>query len=164
MRVEKGEFFGKYKAASLNGKKGGRKKEKSLKGSLTVEMSVIVPLLLFMVMQCIFLMFFFHDKNILEGAVYEALSSTVTKEKEAKEVEEGVVLERFYERVEGKCILLSNIHGSVKKEKNAVVLEATAGKFAWRITVRRRWKVLWQEAYIRRAAELMKGLDKIGKE
>lgn len=135
-----------------------RKTEKILwiKGGFTIEMSLLMPLLLFMGMQCVFLMFFFHDKSIMEGAVYEALASTVTRGKEAEDVKEGVILERFYERIQGKCLLLSDIRGSVKKEGEKVVLEATANKFGWQVIVRRKWQVLWQEDHIRRLPDILK--------
>lgn len=135
-----------------------KKPEKILwiKGGFTIEMSLIMPLLLIMGMQCVFLMFFFHDKNLIEGAVYEALASTVTKEKEPEEVKEEIILERFYERIQGKCLLFSDIQGSVKKEEKKVVLEATASKFGWRITVKRKWQILWQEDYIRRLPDILK--------
>ena len=46
-------------------------KRYELQGSITVEMSFLVPMILFLIMSCILAVFYYHDKNILSGAAYE---------------------------------------------------------------------------------------------
>lgn len=45
--------------------------QRALKGSMTVEMSFLMPIILLLLMNSILAAFYFHDKNILAGAAYE---------------------------------------------------------------------------------------------
>ena len=45
--------------------------KKRLSGSFTIEASFVVPIVLLVFMVGIYFIFYFHDKNILMGAVYE---------------------------------------------------------------------------------------------
>ena len=55
-----------------------------VQGSMTVEMSFLMPMVLFLIMGCILTAFYYHDKNILSGAAYETavVGSTKTREKD----------------------------------------------------------------------------------
>lgn len=54
-------------------------KKHALNGSFTVEMSLLMPMILFLVMGCVLACFYYHDKNIIAGAAYETLLSEVRK-------------------------------------------------------------------------------------
>ena len=45
-------------------------KKHALNGSFTVEMSLLMPMILFLVMGCVLACFYYHDKNIIAGAAY----------------------------------------------------------------------------------------------
>ena len=47
------------------------RKQRWLKGSFTVEMAFLMPMILFLIMGCIRISFYYHDKNIIAGAAYE---------------------------------------------------------------------------------------------
>ena len=47
------------------------RKQRWLKGSFTVEMAFLIPMILFLIMGCIRISFYYHDKNIIAGAAYE---------------------------------------------------------------------------------------------
>ena len=51
-----------------------------VQGSMTVEMSFLMPMVLFLIMGCILTAFYYHDKNILSGAAYEYVSVKMEKE------------------------------------------------------------------------------------
>ena len=53
---------------------------KRARGSMTVEMSFLMPMILFLIMGCILAVFYYHDKNILSGAAYERPSQAVRKQ------------------------------------------------------------------------------------
>ena len=57
---------------------------KLLNGSMTIEMSFLMPIILFLIMNCILVVFYYHDKNVLAGAAYETavVGSTKAREKE----------------------------------------------------------------------------------
>ena len=53
-----------------------------VQGSMTVEMSFLMPMVLFLIMGCILTAFYYHDKNILSGAAYEtAVVGSTRREK-----------------------------------------------------------------------------------
>ena len=60
-----------------------------LKGSLTVEMSFLMPMILFLIMGCILAAFYYHDKLILTGAAYETAVAGSTKAREKDGVKAG---------------------------------------------------------------------------
>ena len=45
--------------------------KKKQNGSFTIEASFVVPIILMVFMASVYIIFYFHDKNILSGAVYE---------------------------------------------------------------------------------------------
>ena len=57
---------------------------KNLKGSMTVELSFLMPIILLLIMSSILAAFYFHDKNVLAGAAYETavVGSTKIREKD----------------------------------------------------------------------------------
>ena len=66
-----------------------RRKRIWLTGSLTVEMSLLMPLILLLLMSSILAVFYFHDKNILAGAAYEtaAVAGTRAREEEGADAD-----------------------------------------------------------------------------
>ena len=59
-----------------------RRKRIWLTGSLTVEMSLLMPLILLLLMSSILAVFYFHDKNILAGVAYETAAVAGTRARE----------------------------------------------------------------------------------
>ena len=55
------------------------RKQRWLKGSFTVEMAFLIPMILFLIMGCIRISFYYHDKNIIAGAAYETAVTGSTK-------------------------------------------------------------------------------------
>ena len=53
-----------------------------LKGSMTVEMSFLMPMIMFLIMGCILTVFYYHDKNVLSGAAYETAVAGSTRMRE----------------------------------------------------------------------------------
>ena len=80
---------------------------KKVNGSMTVEMSLLMPIILFLILSCILTVFYFHDKNIIAAAAYETSVVGSTKMREAEGVDEGELTALFAERTEGKCILFA---------------------------------------------------------
>ena len=90
-----------------------------LNGSMTVEMSVIAPVILSILMLSILAGFYYHDKNILYGAAYETavVGSTKMREKEQPDTSELVTLCK--ERIGRKCIFFGNVHVESRKESSS---------------------------------------------
>lgn len=95
------------------------RKQRWLKGSFTVEMAFLIPMILFLIMGCIRISFYYHDKNIIAGAAYETAVTGSTKVREKDGISESELNALFKERVGRKCILFSRIRvqSSVEKMK-----------------------------------------------
>ena len=64
-------------------------KDYKVQASMTVEMSFLMPMILFLIMGCILAVFYYHDKNILSGAAYETAVVGSTKAREKEGIKEG---------------------------------------------------------------------------
>ena len=93
-------------------------KKYMVRGSMTVEMSVLMPMILFLIMGCILAVFYFHDKNILSGTAYETAVVGSTKARDKNGVKPGELEALFHQRVKDKCILLTRTQVSVQIEKD----------------------------------------------
>lgn len=121
----------------------------NVRGSMTVEMSFLMPIILMLIMSTILAVFYFHDKNILAGAAYETVvvGSTKMREKEPPEEEELKML--FQERVNGKCILFSKYRVAINVSDQKIEMNVAAVKNKLRVSVVKRAAVTEPEKYIR---------------
>ena len=124
---------------------------KKVNGSMTVEMSLLMPIILFLILSCILTVFYFHDKNII---AYETSVVGSTKMREAEGVDEGELTALFAERTEGKCILFAGSSVNISIGEKQILVEATAEKGKFRVSVRKRASVTEPEAYIRKKRKL----------
>lgn len=124
-------------------------KKYRVQGSMTVEMSLLMPMILFLIMECILAVFYFHDKNILSGAAYETavVGSTKVREKDGVKKEELETL--FYQRVKGKCILFAHPQVSVKIENDEIKVTAVGSRKYMKASVIKRAAVTDPEKEIR---------------
>ena len=125
------------------------KSRSCLKGSLTVELSFLMPLILFLIMGCILASFYYHDKLILTGAAYETAVAGSTKAREKDGVKAGQLESLFGQRVKGKCILTSNARANVKVGKDEIEVYAIAFHGRMKISVVKRAAVTEPEKRIR---------------
>ena len=120
-----------------------------LKGSMTVEMSLLMPVILFLIMGCILAAFYYHDKNILSGAAYETVvvGSTKTRRKEGLGPEELETL--FFQRAKDKCILFTSPAVTVTVEEDEIEVSVIAVQHGMKISVIKRAAVTEPEKLIR---------------
>lgn len=126
------------------------------KGSLTVEVSFLMPIILMMIMSSILAVFYFHDKCILSGAAYETCVIESNTLRENEELSEEEIQNLFCERSKGKCILFSDanvkVQGRIGKEEVEVSVVAEKGKFF--ISVQKKAAVTDPEKHIRNVRRL----------
>lgn len=127
---------------------------KKVNGSMTVEMSLLMPIILFLILSCILTVFYFHDKNIIAAAAYETSVVGSTKMREAEGVDEGELTALFAERIEGKCILFAGSSVNISVGEKQILVEAATEKGKFRVSVRKRASVTEPEAYIRKKRKL----------
>ncbi len=130
-------------------KMNGWVKDCKLQGSMTVEMSFLMPMILFLIMGCILTVFYYHDKNILSGAAYETAVVGSTKAREKDGVKEGELETLFYERVKNKCIMFVRPQVSVNVEKEEIEIIAAASRKYMKISVSKKAAITNPEKKIR---------------
>lgn len=127
---------------------------KRVRGSMTVEMSFLMPMILFLIMGCILAVFYYHDKNILSGAAYETAVAGSTKAREKEGVTEGELEQLLQERVRGKCILFPGVQAAVTVGKDEIEVTAAASRRGMKVSVSKRAAVTDPEKYIRNMRRL----------
>ncbi len=120
-----------------------------LKGSMTVEMSFLIPIILLLIMSSILASFYFHDKNILAGAAYETAVAGSTKMREKDKVTEGELKSLFRERAGKKCILFAGSSVSASIGKSEICIKASARKGRFGLSVIKKAAVTDPENHIR---------------
>ena len=96
--------------------------KKFLRGSLTIEAAVIVPILLWMFAIIITLLFYFHDKNVLTAIAHEtAVVGCGTRNLSEEEMEQY-----FQKRLSGKLILFSKADMETEVNDEAVHMKCRA--------------------------------------
>lgn len=146
----------------VRNRKGRWLKGKRLKGSMTVEMSFLLPIILLLIMSSILATFYFHDKNILSGAAYETAVVGSTKMREREQISQGELEGLFRERVGRKCILFAGSSVKVQVGKQEICVEATAHKGRFGISVIKKAAVTQPENDIRdkrRIKEITNGTE-----
>lgn len=115
----------------------------------TVELSFLMPMILFLIMGSILGAFYYHDKNIIIGAVYETVVVGGTKGREKEGGDAGELEELFYERVGDKCILFAGAEMAATMNQDEVKVEASASGRGMSVSVSRNMPVTCPENKIR---------------
>lgn len=118
-----------------------------VKGSVTVEAAVIIPLILFVFAVSVYILFYLHDKNILTSVSHETVVCATGYESFGEEEME----EYFQNRIRGKLFLFDHIYSNAKVEEESVLLECKASKNRMRLQVIQKMKKTCPESYIRKA-------------
>ena len=118
-------------------------------GSFTVEMSFLMPMILFLIMGCVLACFYYHDKNIIAGVVYETAVVGSTKAREKEGISESDLNTLFQERTGRKCILFSGIRVTSSVEEEEIKVSATAKRKRIAFTVKSSAAVTHPEKHIR---------------
>lgn len=121
---------------------------------MTVEMSFLMPMILFLIMECILAVFYYHDKNILAGAAYETAVAGSTKARVKDGVKEGELEALFYQRAGNKCILLARPQVTVTVEENEIKVSVTASRKYMKVSVVKRAAITKPEEHIRNLRRL----------
>ncbi len=139
--------------------KGGSLQSASLRGSLTVEMSLLMPIILLLFMGCVFATFYFHDKNILAGAAYETAVVGSTKARERDGVTEEELKKLCRQRIKGKCLFLTSSQVSVEISEEEIQVRVTAHRKIFSVSVQKCAAVTNPEKKIRDADRVKKGAE-----
>lgn len=125
------------------------KTKNCMNGSFTVEMSFLMPIILFLIMGCVLACFYYHDKNIIAGAAYETAVVGSTRVREKDGISEGELNALFKERTGRKCILFSGIRVTSSVGEEEIRISAAARRKHMTLRVESSAAVTKPEKYIR---------------
>lgn len=123
-----------------------------LKGSAVVEMSYIIPLFLGLFVLIVHVVFYYHDKAVLNAAAAEtAVLGAQTVRREGTEYD----LEGFFrERSDGKLIWMTGTSVSVSETDREITVEASAHRSIMSLSVRQKARIACPEEKLRMTAEV----------
>lgn len=102
------------------------KDKKALRGSITVEMSYLLPTIITLFILTIYTVFFYHDKNVLIGGAAE--TAVLGAQAERHRGEETDLQSFFKERIRGKLIWLNVTDVEIERDGKWVKVTAHAAK------------------------------------
>ena len=114
------------------------------KGSFTIEATILIPMVLLLVATSITILFYWHDRTVLKGVVYE----TAVLGAEGKEEE---TLEQYAkELIKGKLLWFSRVTVEVEKEKRYIKVKARGSHRQMEIKAQTTMAITSPEKTIRR--------------
>lgn len=121
---------------------------KYAKGSTTVEMAYVMPLVFLVFLMIVRTTFYYHDKSILNGMAYETLTAAVQTVRNPKG--ETADAEAFCrERLSEKLIYFSAPEVAVQATKDQAKITIQASRGRMRIRIMRQAKIPHPEKKIR---------------
>lgn len=122
---------------------------KKLKGSLTIEMSILIPAILLVFMGLILTVFYYYDKDIMHGAAYETVVWGSAKMREKEELTESELKAFCRERLEGKSIMMTSAVVNADIQEEEIIVGITSQKKGFSLSVEKRAAVTEPEKKIR---------------
>jgi len=117
-----------------------------LKGSATIEMAYIMPIIFLIFAAIIYTVFYFHDKNIMQGAAYETAVILSQKERLQESADnEGV----FRERLGNKLIFFDPPAVNIEINEKEIIISAAARRKAMGISVEQKSGIVTAEKKLR---------------
>lgn len=127
---------------------------KMMKGSLMVEAAYILPVIFLSFILGVYMLFYFHDKNILLGAGYETTIVGSQKMKWNEENIEEKMSKFFRDRVRGKMIFFSKPKVTVQCKNNILSVDAIVKKRKVILKVHQEKEIKTPEKYIRKKRKI----------
>ncbi len=128
-------------------------KQKNYRASITIEMSYIMPIILFVLVVLIRVSFYFHDKLVISGAVGETL--VIGAQYAREEGREQVDLKKvFDERIKNKLLILHTEEVGVSKEKKQIRLNVKAKRRKMRLYLKQKVDTSCPEEVLRKKRKL----------
>lgn len=120
--------------------------KKTVRGSLTIEAAVIVPILLWVFAIVVILLLYYHDKNVVTVMAHEtAVVGCGAKNMTAEEIEIY-----FQKRLSGKLLLFPNVDIEAKLKGKDIHIYCKAKKKSMRFQVKISMQKTEPEALLRK--------------
>lgn len=126
--------------------------KKNVKGTFTIEASIIVPVILAMFSLVITMLFYFHDKNVMSAITHEILAMGCSRD----EINEEELEKYFLSRLNGKLILFPTPMVEADVDGEQIHMKCTAKKQKMRLHVEMEMKHTDPEEHIWKLRRLEK--------
>ena len=125
-----------------------RKEKTGFKASLTVEMSIILPMVIFIIFLLIHTAFYYHDKAVITGAVSETVNKCVeaVRDNNENKINPEMLLRK---RVNGRLIMLEVKDLNIDMSDKRIVAELKAAKWKFRTKIHMEAAVTYPEEKLR---------------
>lgn len=136
-------LFGSYLGVIIEGK------SIRLKGSATIEMLYIMPVIFLVFMAAVYMSFYFHDKNVLQSVTYEAALIGSSQYRDADGTQETEIIE-FIEENSAKKLLffpVPNIELSITNSE--IIVKTSTSKNYMNLNIEKRLPLTTPETEIR---------------
>ena len=121
-----------------------------MQGVITVEMSYILPMILFVFVLVIHTVFYFHDKNIMIGAAAETAVTGAQMERRPDMQGQTDLSEFYQQRIAGKLILFPEAPAEVEITDQQVTVSTSVSKGRMALEIKQQVPVLNPEEKIRK--------------
>ncbi len=128
--------------------------KRTFKGSITIEITCLLPIIALVFVLSVWGSFYYHDKNILSSCAYETVVMGSVKAREKENVSAEMLNRAFRERIKGKCILFSDINSSVQMSEDKLTLTVSAKRRTMQVSVIQSAAITQPEEYIRKVRKL----------
>lgn len=88
-------------------------------GSFTIEAAIIVPVIMFIFVSLVHILFYWHDKNILMSTAHEAAALGSGR----SDISELELEYEFFSRMEGRLLLFDRVECTSRIEEEKVTVE-----------------------------------------
>lgn len=133
---------------------------KKLRANVSIEVTVLVPLILMASVVVISILFYYYDKNVIKGVSYE----TAMVFSNEKEVSQEEVLEYLEQHLRGKLLVFSSVGKQVLIEEDEIQIICSANKRFMQVYVESKVKRTQPEVWIRRIRLAEKLANQLGEE
>ena len=123
-----------------------------LRGSLTIELAYVFPLILLVFGVLLHVLFYYHDKNILLGAAHETAAYGAGLE----EIQEGELEDYFTARLRERLLLFEQLEKKVELHAKKVTVTCYAKKNMMSLGIECSVNRTEPEDYIRSVRKLIK--------
>lgn len=127
--------------------------KRAMQGSITIEASVIVPMIFMVFALIITALFYYHDKNVVASIAHETVVMGCGKDETSAEELESY----FRQRIRKKLILFSSITPKVTLEEEEIKIICRGRKSGMSMQVQMQMKKTEPEQFIRK----LKSIERI---
>ncbi len=128
------------------------------KASITVEAAVIVPLILGIFVLLVNLLFYFHDKIVVEAIAHETLVICSNTE----DIKKEEIEEYFLGRMGKKLLLFSGVQAKAEVKEEAISLTCKATKGRYQLQIEMKMRRTEPEEYLRKIKNMERLTEEIG--